>query len=90
MKCLWNDVYEDFHKNKDLFDFSDYSQDSKFFDPVNKKFIGKRKDEFKGKVNSKFAKLKTKIYSLIDVDYEENKISKRVNNKVVKNIRQRI
>ena len=90
MKCLWNDVYEDFHKNKDLFDFSDYSQDSKFFDPVNKKFIGKRKDEFKGKVISKSAKLKTKIYSLIDVDYEENKISKRVNNKVVKNIRQRI
>ena len=90
MKCLWNDVYEDFHKNKDLFDFSDYSQDSKFFDPVNKKFIGKRKGEFKGKVISKSAKLKTKIYSLIDVDYEENKISKRVNNKVVKNIRQRI
>ena len=90
MKCLWNDVYEDFHKNKDLFDFSDYSQESKFFDTVNKKFIGKRKDEFKGKVISKSAKLKTKIYSLIDVDYEENKISKRVNNKVVKNIRQRI
>ena len=73
-----------------MLDFSDYSQDSKFLDPVNKKFIGKRKDEFKGKIISTFAKLKTKIYSLIDVDYEENKISKRVNNKVVKNIRQRI
>ena len=32
-----NDVYEDFYKGKDLFDFSDYPQDSKFFDLVNKK-----------------------------------------------------
>ena len=31
-----NDVYEDFYKDKDLFDFSDYPKDSKFFDPVNK------------------------------------------------------
>ena len=37
-----DDVYEDFYKNKDLFDFSDYLQDSmelhsKFFDPAKKK-----------------------------------------------------
>ena len=32
-----NDVLEDFYKDKDLFDFSDYPQDSKFFDLVNKK-----------------------------------------------------
>ena len=30
-------VYEDFYENKNLFDFSDYPQNSKFFDPVNKK-----------------------------------------------------
>ena len=30
-----NDLYEDFHKYKDLFDFSGYPKDSKFFDPVN-------------------------------------------------------
>ena len=29
-----NDVYEDFYKDKDFFDFSDYPQDSKFFDLV--------------------------------------------------------
>ena len=34
-----DDVYEDFYENKNLFDFSDYPEDSKFFDPVNKKVI---------------------------------------------------
>ena len=35
------DVYEDFYEDKGLFDFSDYPQDSKFFDPANKIVIGK-------------------------------------------------
>ena len=29
------EVYESFYKDKNLFDFSDYPQDSKFFDPAN-------------------------------------------------------
>ena len=44
------DVYEDFCEDKNLFDFSDYPLDSKFFDPANKKVIAKIKDEFKGKI----------------------------------------
>ena len=44
------DVYEDFYKDKTLFDFNDYSLNSKINDPVNKKVIGKMKDEFKGKI----------------------------------------
>ena len=43
-----NDVYEYFYENKNLFDFSDYSENSKFFDPVNKKMISKMKNEVKG------------------------------------------
>ena len=31
-----NDVYRDFYKNKNLFDFSDYPEHSKFFEPANK------------------------------------------------------
>ena len=31
------DVYEDFYEDKNLLDFSDYSQDPKFFYPVNEK-----------------------------------------------------
>ena len=44
------DVYEDFYEDKNLFDVSDHPLNSKFFDPVNKKVIGKMKDEFKGKM----------------------------------------
>ena len=52
------DVYEDFYQDKSLFDFSDYSLNSKFFDQTNKKVIGKMKDEFKGKIVSEFVGLK--------------------------------
>ena len=44
------EVYEDFYGDKNLFDFSDYPLNSKVFDPVNKKVIGKMKDEFKKKL----------------------------------------
>ena len=45
------DLYEDLYLDKDLFDFSDYPVNSKFFDPSNKKVIGKMNDEFKGKIS---------------------------------------
>ena len=45
------DVYKDFYEDKNLFDVSDYPQNSKFFGPANKKVIGKMKDEFKEKNN---------------------------------------
>ena len=64
------DVYE-FLFDKNLFDLRDYPLHSKFFDPVNRKVIGKIKDEFKGKIISEFAGLKSKLYSLISVDNEE-------------------
>ena len=38
-----NDVYEDFCKNKDKFDFRKNSQNSKFYDATNKRVIGKMK-----------------------------------------------
>ena len=38
-----DDVYEDVYENKNLFDFSYYTEDSKFFDLVNKKVISKMK-----------------------------------------------
>ena len=45
-KIKSENVYEEFYKGKDLFDFGNYSEDSKFFDDANKKVIGKMKDEF--------------------------------------------
>ena len=58
-------------KNKNLFDYSDYPLNSKLFDHVNKKVIGKMKDEFKGRINSEFVGLNSKMYSLISVDNEK-------------------
>ena len=36
-------------KHKHLFDFSNYPNDSKFFDETNKKAIGKMRDDSEGK-----------------------------------------
>ena len=36
-------IYEEFFKWKDLFDVSNYSKDSIFYDDTNKKVIGKMK-----------------------------------------------
>ena len=65
------DVYEDFSKDKNLIDFSDYSLNSRFHDSANKNVIGKMKDELKGKIISEFIGLKSNMYSLIAVDGEE-------------------
>ena len=56
--------------------------DTKFFEPTNKKDIGKMIDEFKGKIISEFAGLKSKIYSLISVDNKEVTKAKGVNKKL--------
>ena len=82
-------VYEDFYADKNLFDFSNYSQYSKFDDPVNMNVIVKVKDELEWlKIGTKnFAGSKSKIYSLIDVYNKENNKVKGVNiKKDIKNI----
>ena len=38
-----NDVCEDFHLNKDMFDISEYHDNSRFCDVTNKKLSGKWK-----------------------------------------------
>ena len=75
------DVYEDFYEDKNLFNYGDYPSNSKFYDPVNKKVVGKIKDEFKGRIISEFVGLKSKIYSLISVDNKEVTKAKGVNKK---------
>ena len=61
------DIYEEYFNNKDLFDLSNHLKNSKFFDPVNEKFIGKMQDMSKGKINYEFFGLKSK-----DVFYEKD------------------
>ena len=83
------DIYEDFYKDKNLFDFSDYPLHSKFFDSVNKKVIGKTKDELKGKIIIEFIGLNSKIYSLTDV-VNNKYIDVLFNIKIVKHKMKRI
>ena len=57
------DVYEERFKDRELFDFSEYSVDSNFYESTNKKLLGKMKDEFKEKIISELIGLNSKMYS---------------------------
>ena len=75
-----------FYEDKYLFDFSDYPQDSEFLNPVNKN-VSKIKDEIKGKIINESVGLKLQMYSLINIDVEENKKEKGDDKNIVKNTR---
>ena len=61
-----------------MFDFSNYPEDSKFFDQANKKVIGKTKDESEGKIINEFVRLKSKMYSMLSDDGKESNTAKEV------------
>ena len=71
-------IYEDFYKQKNLFDYSNYSKDSKFFDESNKKVIGKMKDEFGGIIIDEFVGLKSKMYAIKKINGRESNTTKGV------------
>ena len=62
-----------------MFDLSNYLKDSKFFDETNNKVIGKMKDESEGKIIGEFMGLKSKIYSMKNIDGKESNMAKGVN-----------
>ena len=55
------DVYEDFSNDKEIFDFSNYSTKSKYYDNSNKLVVGKMKDETAGVAIEEFVGLKPKM-----------------------------
>ena len=71
-------VYDEFFKWKDLFDFINYSKDSKFYDGDNKKVIGQMKDEMVGVIIDEFIRLKSKIYAIKKIDGKETNTTKGV------------
>ena len=75
------DIYKDFWANKDKFDFSDYNKNSGFYDPTNKKVIGKMKDETKGVLIVEFVGLRSKMYSYVQNDEITCKKSKGIKEK---------
>ena len=73
------DIYEDFFNRKHLFYFSSYSEYSKFFDPTNKKVIGKMKDVPEGVIIDDFVGLKSKMDYMKNIDGKESNMAKGVN-----------
>ena len=58
------DVYKDFWNDKDKFDNSDYPESSPYFDKMNKKVIGKFKDEAAGIPIIEFIGLRSKMLGI--------------------------
>ena len=62
-----------------MFDFINYLKDSMFFVETNKRVIGKTKDESERKLIDEFVGIKSKMYSMKNVDGKESNTVKRVN-----------
>ena len=73
------DVYEEYFKHKHLFDFSNFSKGSKFYDNQNEMIIGKMKFELKGIAIKKFVRFKSKMHSMLSDDGKESNIAKGIN-----------
>ena len=77
-----DNIYDQCYKDKHLFDFSGYSKDSIYYDSLNKKVLGKMKDELNGVNIFEFVGLKSKMYSLIENNDKEVNKAKGVKKKL--------
>ena len=72
-------VYDDFKKNKEMFEFSNYSAKSKYYDDSKELYIGKMKNKMGCVANEEFAGLKPTMYSILVSDSSEYKKDKKAN-----------
>ena len=77
-----SNVYDQYFKDKHLFDFSGYPKDCVYYGSSNKKMLGKMIDELNGSKIVEFVGLKSKMYSLISSDNKEINQAKGVNKKL--------
>ena len=83
-----NDAYNDFFKDKSKFDNSDYPENSPYFNKINKKIIGKFKDEAAGVPVVEFIGLRSKMYSYLKDNDECGKTAKGIKKYIItKNIK---
>ena len=71
------DVYEDFSREKEMFDFLNYSAKSKYYDDSNKLMVVRMKDETGGLAIEKCFGLEPKMYSFL-VDDRRVSIKKQM------------
>ena len=69
-----------------MFDFSNYSVKSKYYDNPNKLAVGEMKDEMSGVAIEEFVEFKPKMYSFFVYDSSEHKKAKDKNKNVVTTI----
>ena len=81
---LTDDIYQDMLDNIDEFDTSDYKEDHFLHSLMNKKVLGKMKDECSGAIIDEFVGLRPKMYSLT-YGGKEKKTAKGINRRVVDN-----
>ena len=79
------DVYKDFWNDKDMFDNSDYPESSPYYCNVNKKIIGKFKDEACGILITEFIGLKSEMYSYVKDNEKGGRTAKGIKKNVIKN-----
>ena len=79
-----NDVHQDFCNDNNKFADSDYPENSRFYDKSNKKVIGKFKDEASGIPITEFISLRSKMYSYINDNDQNNKTAKGIKKIVIK------
>ena len=78
------DLYQDMKKDQHLYDTSNYSKDHFLFSEVNKKVIGKFKDETGGLPIVEWIQLRAKMYSMMADDGKEKKTGKGIKKSVLK------
>ena len=78
-------VYEDFYKNKELFDFSNNPKDSKYYNNENNLVVGKMKDEKCDVPIKGFVGLESKMYTFITEENHESQKAKDINKNLVDN-----
>ena len=71
---LTEDVFEDFSKHKEIFDFSNYSAESKCHNNSNKLVAGKMKDEIAGVAIEEYVGLKPNMYSYLVDDNSQHRV----------------
>ena len=78
------DVYQDMAKHADLYDTSDYPKDHPLHSMVNKKVLGKMKDECAGRPIAEYVGLRPKMYSILEASGKSIKKAKGVEKSIVK------
>ena len=79
-----DDVYQDMAMSANLYDTSDYPRDHPLHSTVNKKVLGKMKDECAGRPIAEYVGLRSKMYSILEASGGNIKKAKGVKKAVVR------